>query len=74
MRRVFLKDFGPFKAGDDRDYPLGTWKSFFPDFEKLTRTVEEVLKDAVKKFKPSASVQPARHVQSGREVTNASHV
>lgn len=47
MRRVFTQDRGRYRAGEERDWPLGTWKTFFPDFERFTQPVEDVLRAAV---------------------------
>jgi hypothetical protein len=47
MQRVFTKDWGPYKAGHIADWPLATWKTYFPDYDKITRTVGDVLTDLV---------------------------
>ena len=44
MERVFTKDRGNWKKGDRRDYPLSTWKTFFPGFEGFTKPIDEALK------------------------------
>lgn len=50
MERIFVKDHGDrYPAGRVCDYPLDTWKTFFPGFEKFTKTVEEVAAASVRK-------------------------
>jgi hypothetical protein len=48
MHRVFIKDHGRYRAGDTKDYPIPTWKSFFPDYEKFTRPVVEIAAQAAR--------------------------
>lgn len=43
MMRVFLEDCGRYKRGEVRDWPKGTWQGIAKDFERVTRSVEEVV-------------------------------
>ena len=47
MQRVFMEDRGRYCAGDTRDYPVTTWKDFFPGYEDFTRAPDELLKESV---------------------------
>jgi hypothetical protein len=47
MERVFLKDRAGYKAGHLADWPLSTWKTFFPDYERITKPLAEALTDLV---------------------------
>lgn len=47
MQRVFLRDEGKCRAGDVKDFPLSTWKSFFPGYESYTRAPDEVVKEMI---------------------------
>lgn len=43
MERVFTEDHGRYKKGDRKDWPITTWRAFFPDFDKFTSTVDEAI-------------------------------
>lgn len=47
MERVFMEDRGRYRAGEVKDWPVGTWRSFFPDYEKFTKPLGEVTDKAV---------------------------
>lgn len=47
MQRVFLQDRGRFKSGELADYPITTWKHFFPGYETYTKALADVLTDLV---------------------------
>ena len=49
MQRVFLKDTGRILKGEIRDYPVSTWKDFFPGYDKFTRPVEEAAAETAMK-------------------------
>lgn len=36
MRRVFTRDHGRHEAGSVVDYPLHTWKNFYPGYVEYT--------------------------------------
>jgi hypothetical protein len=47
MQRVFTKDVGGYKVGHIADWPLATWKTFFPDYDRVTRPLGDVITDLV---------------------------
>lgn len=51
MRRVFTKDAGRYKAGEERDWPASVWRHVEGNakrsLESFTRPVEEVVRRGV---------------------------
>lgn len=47
MERVFTRNVGRYNAGDVKDWPLSTWKSFFRNFERISKPVGEVIQAAM---------------------------
>lgn len=41
MERIFTQDHGRYKKGDKKDWPVTTWRSFFPDYEQFTISADE---------------------------------
>lgn len=41
MQRVFTKNHGKYQRGEVRDYPVGTWRTFFAGYERYTLLAEE---------------------------------
>ncbi|MBI4185308.1 MAG: hypothetical protein HY521_15050 [Proteobacteria bacterium] len=46
MRLKFVKDHGRIRAGEVKDYPVTTWKTFFPGFARFTRPAPEPAAEA----------------------------
>ncbi len=59
MERVFTEDHERYKSGDRKDYPITTWRAYFPGYEGFTVPVEEALaksaSTAKKRAKPNAN-------------------
>lgn len=63
MERVFTEDRGRYSRGEVRDYPLGTWRDFFPGYEKFTVPVEAAVATATSE---PTDVVAATKVTAGR--------